>query len=294
MNSNPISSAPQDGTGSEHGHGSGTTPEKGSAQAPGQGDGGGSGLFTWFHELGASGRRAFAGAFGGYALDSYDYFTLPLSMVAHRRRTSASTAARPACSPPSRWSSPRSAAPLAGVLADRIGRVQGADDHGGHVRGVHRGRAASRPTTRRCWSSAPSRGSASAVSGRSARSWSPSTPAPSTAAARSASIQSSWAVGWALAVDRLHAGLPVPRRRHGLARDVLDRRAARAARPLGAAQGPGRARRRPRSARSSADKGSFAAIFKRGPAAHDALRGAALHRRPGRLLHARHLGAHAI
>ena len=26
-------------------------------------------------------------------------------------------------------------------------------------------------------------------------------------------IQSSWAVGWALAVDRLHAGLPVPRRR---------------------------------------------------------------------------------
>ncbi|MCF3132800.1 MFS transporter [Streptomyces olivochromogenes] len=40
------------------------------------------GALGWLHDLGPGGRRAFAGAFGGYALDSYDYFTLPLSMVA--------------------------------------------------------------------------------------------------------------------------------------------------------------------------------------------------------------------
>ncbi|MFJ5309201.1 MFS transporter [Streptomyces sp. NPDC088350] len=40
------------------------------------------GALAWFRALGPNGRRAFAGAFGGYALDSYDYFTLPLSMVA--------------------------------------------------------------------------------------------------------------------------------------------------------------------------------------------------------------------
>ncbi|MEU6842970.1 MFS transporter [Streptomyces sp. NPDC046716] len=40
------------------------------------------GALGWLRALGPRGRRAFAGAFGGYALDSYDYFTLPLSMVA--------------------------------------------------------------------------------------------------------------------------------------------------------------------------------------------------------------------
>lgn len=40
------------------------------------------GPLGWLRALGPRGRRAFAGAFGGYALDSYDYFTLPLSMVA--------------------------------------------------------------------------------------------------------------------------------------------------------------------------------------------------------------------
>lgn len=40
------------------------------------------GPLGWFRALGPRGRRAFAGAFGGYALDSYDYFTLPLTMVA--------------------------------------------------------------------------------------------------------------------------------------------------------------------------------------------------------------------
>jgi hypothetical protein len=40
------------------------------------------GPFGWMRALGPRGRRAFGGAFGGYALDSYDYFTLPLTMVA--------------------------------------------------------------------------------------------------------------------------------------------------------------------------------------------------------------------
>ncbi|KPI21498.1 major facilitator superfamily MFS_1 [Actinobacteria bacterium OK074] len=40
------------------------------------------GAFAFLRALGPRGRRAFAGAFGGYALDSYDYFTLPLTMVA--------------------------------------------------------------------------------------------------------------------------------------------------------------------------------------------------------------------
>ncbi|HEX7305775.1 MFS transporter [Lentzea sp.] len=40
------------------------------------------GRFAWFRSLGQKGRRAFIGAFGGYGLDSYDYWVLPLSLVA--------------------------------------------------------------------------------------------------------------------------------------------------------------------------------------------------------------------
>ncbi|MEY9838186.1 MFS transporter [Streptacidiphilus sp. EB103A] len=40
------------------------------------------GPFAWFRTLGSQGRRAFVGAFGGYALDSYDFQVLPLGMVA--------------------------------------------------------------------------------------------------------------------------------------------------------------------------------------------------------------------
>ncbi|MEY9962658.1 MFS family permease [Streptacidiphilus sp. MAP12-16] len=40
------------------------------------------GRFAWFRSLPAQGRRAFFGAFGGYALDSYDFQVLPLGMVA--------------------------------------------------------------------------------------------------------------------------------------------------------------------------------------------------------------------
>lgn len=41
-----------------------------------------SGPFAWFRSLPRQGRKAFLGAFGGYALDSYDFQVLPLGMVA--------------------------------------------------------------------------------------------------------------------------------------------------------------------------------------------------------------------
>jgi MFS family permease len=40
------------------------------------------GPLAWYHALPAPGRRAFAGAFGGYALDAYDFQVLPLSLTA--------------------------------------------------------------------------------------------------------------------------------------------------------------------------------------------------------------------
>ncbi|MDX2781491.1 MFS transporter [Streptomyces caniscabiei] len=73
--------------------------------------------------LGPRGRRAFGGAFGGYALDSYDYFTLPLSMVAltayfglDNGQTGLFTTVTLVVS--------AIGGAAAGVLADRIGRVK--------------------------------------------------------------------------------------------------------------------------------------------------------------------------
>ncbi|WP_194911744.1 MFS transporter [Catenulispora rubra] len=40
------------------------------------------GPFAWYRSLPAPGRRAFVGAFGGYALDAYDFQVLPLSLTA--------------------------------------------------------------------------------------------------------------------------------------------------------------------------------------------------------------------
>ncbi|MBC9718528.1 MFS transporter [Streptomyces sp. TRM66268-LWL] len=81
------------------------------------------GPLAWFKALGPRGRRAFGGAFGGYALDSYDYFTLPLSMVAiaayfglDNGQTGLFTTVTLVVS--------AVGGALAGVLADRIGRVQ--------------------------------------------------------------------------------------------------------------------------------------------------------------------------
>jgi MFS family permease len=41
-----------------------------------------SGSFAWYHTLGEKGKKAFKGAFMGYALDSYDFYTLPLGLAA--------------------------------------------------------------------------------------------------------------------------------------------------------------------------------------------------------------------
>ncbi|KUL68954.1 MULTISPECIES: MFS transporter [unclassified Streptomyces] len=84
---------------------------------------GGDGAFGWLRALGPRGRRAFAGAFGGYALDSYDYFTLPLSMVALAAYFGLDSGQTGLFTTVTLVVSAIGGA-LAGVLADRIGRVK--------------------------------------------------------------------------------------------------------------------------------------------------------------------------
>ncbi|GAA4036232.1 MFS transporter [Streptomyces shaanxiensis] len=81
------------------------------------------GAFGWLRALGPRGRRAFAGAFGGYALDSYDYFTLPLSMVALAAYFGLDSGQTGLFTTVTLVVSAVGGA-LAGVLADRIGRVK--------------------------------------------------------------------------------------------------------------------------------------------------------------------------
>ncbi|MEU7283581.1 MFS transporter [Streptomyces sp. NPDC045431] len=81
------------------------------------------GAFAWLRALGPRGRRAFGGAFGGYALDSYDFFTLPLSMVAisaYFGLTSGQTGLLTTVT----LVVSAVGGVLAGILADRIGRVK--------------------------------------------------------------------------------------------------------------------------------------------------------------------------
>ncbi len=178
---------------------------------------------------------------------------------------------------------------------DRPG--QGPDDHGDHLRGLHRGlrlRAQLRdaaglprppgPRLRR-------RVGGRRDPGRRVR----ERQAPRPHARRGPELLGRRLGAWPSIVYTLV--FSVPRRRPRLARDVLDRRAARAAGGLGAAQGagrPGGGRRAPRRAprRVRSRRSSSPARPTARPAADHALRGAALHRRPGRLLHAGHLGAH--
>ncbi|NEY33654.1 MFS transporter [Streptomyces sp. PRKS01-65] len=81
------------------------------------------GAFGWLRALGPRGRRAFGGAFGGYALDSYDYFTLPLSMVALAAYFGLDSGQTGLLTTVTLVVSAVGGA-LAGVLADRIGRVK--------------------------------------------------------------------------------------------------------------------------------------------------------------------------
>ncbi|MFF9818612.1 MFS transporter [Streptomyces sp. NPDC014006] len=81
------------------------------------------GAFGWLRALGPRGRHAFAGAFGGYALDSYDYFTLPLSMVALSAYFGLDSGQTGLFTTVTLVVSAVGGA-LAGVLADRVGRVR--------------------------------------------------------------------------------------------------------------------------------------------------------------------------
>ncbi|MFC7992453.1 MFS transporter [Streptomyces pilosus] len=81
------------------------------------------GAFGWLRALGPRGRRAFGGAFGGYALDSYDYFTLPLTMVALSAYFHLDSGQTGLLTTVTLVVSAVGGA-LAGVLADRIGRVK--------------------------------------------------------------------------------------------------------------------------------------------------------------------------
>ncbi|WP_262062372.1 MFS transporter [Streptomyces sp. STR69] len=81
------------------------------------------GALAWFRALGPNGRRAFAGAFGGYALDSYDYFTLPLSMVALAAYFGLDSGQTGLFTTVTLVVSAVGGA-VAGVFADRVGRVK--------------------------------------------------------------------------------------------------------------------------------------------------------------------------
>lgn len=91
-----------------------------SAQAQGAAE---DGALGWLHALGPRGRRAFAGAFGGYALDSYDYFTLPLSMVALSAYFGLDSGQTGLFTTVTLVVSAIGGA-VAGVVADRVGRVR--------------------------------------------------------------------------------------------------------------------------------------------------------------------------
>lgn len=81
------------------------------------------GALGWLRALGPRGRRAFGGAFGGYALDSYDYFTLPLTMVALSAYFGLDSGQTGLLTTVTLVVSAVGGA-LAGVLADRVGRVK--------------------------------------------------------------------------------------------------------------------------------------------------------------------------
>ncbi|WP_225836603.1 MFS transporter [Streptomyces sp. NK08204] len=81
------------------------------------------GAFGWLRALGPRGRQAFAGAFGGYALDSYDYFTLPLSMVTLAAYFGLDSGQTGLFTTVTLVVSAIGGA-VAGVMADRLGRVR--------------------------------------------------------------------------------------------------------------------------------------------------------------------------
>ncbi|WP_068020265.1 MFS transporter [Nocardia mexicana] len=81
------------------------------------------GFFDWFRSFSATGKRAFFGAFGGYGLDSYDFQVLPLSLGAIASYFAISTGQSGLLTTVTLVVSAAGGA-IAGVLADRIGRVR--------------------------------------------------------------------------------------------------------------------------------------------------------------------------
>jgi MFS family permease len=79
--------------------------------------------FAWFRTLGSRGKRAFFGAFGGYGLDSYDFQVLPLSIVALSATLNITTGQAGLLATVTLVVSALGGA-LAGILADRIGRTR--------------------------------------------------------------------------------------------------------------------------------------------------------------------------
>jgi MFS family permease len=79
--------------------------------------------FDWFRTLGKRGRRAFAGAFGGYGLDSFDYQTLPLGLAAITAYFGISSGEAGLLGTTTLVVSALGGVG-AGMLADRIGRVR--------------------------------------------------------------------------------------------------------------------------------------------------------------------------
>jgi MFS family permease len=95
-----------------------TTPTSPPATAVGET----TGPFSWYRSLPPQGRRAFKGAFGGYALDSYDFLVLPMGMVAIAAYFGLSTAQTGLLTTVTLLSSALGGV-VAGGLIDRVGRV---------------------------------------------------------------------------------------------------------------------------------------------------------------------------
>lgn len=81
------------------------------------------GAFAWYTTLGARGRRAFTGAFLGYSLDSYDFWVLPLGLAAIAATFGLGTAETGLLATMTLVCSAFGGI-AAGVLADRIGRAR--------------------------------------------------------------------------------------------------------------------------------------------------------------------------
>ncbi|MDH2430349.1 MFS transporter [Sphaerisporangium sp. TRM90804] len=79
--------------------------------------------FAWYTTLSLKGRRAFKGAFLGYSLDSYDFWVLPLSLVAIAATFNLGTAQTGLLATATLVFSALGGI-AAGILADRIGRAR--------------------------------------------------------------------------------------------------------------------------------------------------------------------------